>query len=222
MTLTLQNIRDQVRTQLEVDEDELPNTQVDVYIAEGFERTVQLEQRWPFYQTTWTVSSVADTQTITLPTDLEAVASILDTDAGFRLQPVDHDIAELTWAADDTADNPIYYSVWGGSFHLWPTPTQVIEYTVRGWRQPTDWVADGASAAVDADSRLHRCIVHYACSRAYAAQEDEVLAREYLMTWEQGCERARRAIMRSKDEAQPLVLNGGLNSWVRDLSYWWL
>ena len=54
--MNLQELRDYVRTQLDVDEEELPNPLLDAYFSEGFERTIALEVRWPFYETRWDVA----------------------------------------------------------------------------------------------------------------------------------------------------------------------
>ena len=52
-------MRTYVRNHLEVDDEELPDILLNVYLQDAFERTVALDNRWPRYETTWALSKVA-------------------------------------------------------------------------------------------------------------------------------------------------------------------
>lgn len=206
--MNLQELRAAVRSQLDLDEEDLPNGLLDLYIAEGFDQTINLEKRWPFYETSWSVSA-DETGPGVAPINLAGIASVIDDETQFPLLWVSHQLAEENFSSLGTGQ-PKYFSMWGGGIYLWPSPPAARTVTIRGWRLPTAWVAEGAAAEADADSRLHLPLIHYACSRAYAQQEDEVLTAVYIDSWSRLVEAARRAIMRS-DYQGLFQLNYGFN-----------
>jgi hypothetical protein len=185
----------------------MPNVIINAYLNEAFTRTIAAESEWPFYATTWTVTQTIGQSTLTKPTDLDSITSLADTgNSNYRLTGVDFDTAEDEYfkvlAPTGFATE---YSLWGSLIYLWPqvTFTALRTYTIRGYRQPTDWVT--AVAAPDCDTRLHGCLAHYAVALAYAQQEDEVLEATYMQRWQTDAEAARRAIMEPQHH-EPLMM----------------
>lgn len=193
--LTLQAMRDAVRTQLDLEITDLGDALVDGYIQEGFQQTVNMQPRWPFYETQWTVTSTDDGAAVALPVDLDSIATVNSADFG-ELGNVSHDEAERHFG-DDTG-YPELWSTWAGSLHLWPGDNAVTDYTLRGWRLPLDWQLTGAGAYPDCDYRLHRPIVHYAIYLAYAGQEDDEGAPAWRDTWARTADSAKEAIMKPR------------------------
>jgi hypothetical protein len=193
--VNLDALRRAVRAQLDLDEEDLQNPLVDLFLREAFEQTINLERRWPFYETYWDVSA-DDGKAVDLPEDVAGIASVLEEATRSPLLHVSHQMAEENFRGVMGHGRPRFFSVWGRNLYLWPGADQLRAYTIRGYRKARDWVSEGASAEVDADERLHLPLVHYACSRAYAQQEDEVLSATYLDTWSRTVEAARQAIMR--------------------------
>jgi hypothetical protein len=193
--MNLQDLRNGVRTQLDLDEEDLPNALVDLYLREAFEQTIAFERRWPFYETTWGVTAT-DENPVALPTDVGGIAAVTEVETGVVLLYVSHQLAEENFRGTLDTGTPRMFSTWGGNVYFWPASDGERAYTIRGYRTPIDWVTLGAAADVDADSRLHLPLIHYAVSRAYAQQEDEVLTEAYLQTWARTVEAARKAIMR--------------------------
>ena len=60
--MNLQQLRDYIRVQLDMDEEELPNALLDSYLSEGFLRTISMEVRWPFYEKRWNITRAIDTR----------------------------------------------------------------------------------------------------------------------------------------------------------------
>ena len=210
--MILQELRDAVRLQLDRDTEDLPDTLLDLYIREGFQRSIQQEREWPFYATEWAATTEVSTEgQFSFPSDLAGLVEITDSD-GHPLIHLGHSMAAASFGAasdiDNTAD-PAYFSVWGTTVYLWPLPSETATYQIRGYRLPADWVSGGAGAEVDADERLHLPIVHYACSRVYAQDEDEVLQAAYEQSWIAGVGVAREDIMRPQRPTL-LVLNSAL------------
>ena len=205
--MNLSEIRDAVRTQLDLDEDDLPNTTLDRYVREAYNRTIQMERRWPFFESSWTVTSDSNGQ-ITMPSTAAGVVSLVESNYNERLLLIGQEMAEDNFQGSTQYGNPDFYSLWGDTIYLWPTPAETYTYTLRGWRKPLDWVSSGAATEVDADERLHIPIIHYAVSLAYAQLEDPELENAYMRRWAQTVERAHDDIMRPQHH-EPLVLNGG-------------
>jgi hypothetical protein len=212
--VNLQQLREYIRVQLDMDEEELPNALLDSYLHEGFLRTISMENRWPFYENTWPLIKQADVAGIPLPTDCDppGIVSLVDTTNGYRLLQVANELAEDNfvgmWA---TSGNPMYYSIYGRQITLWPAVQEPFgrSYTMRGYRLPGNWVAQGAGAQPDCDTRLHQLLAHYAIALCYAQQEDEVLEDVYMKRWQASYLAAHAAICNPRHH-RPLVLNGGL------------
>jgi len=212
--VNLQQLREYVRVQLDVDEEELPNALLDSYFTEAFLRTISMENRWPFYESRWTVNKVADTATIPLPIDCDAagIVALIDQTNGYRLMQVGYELAEDNFVGMwSSSSNPMYYSIYGNALTLWPTPPTDFarQFSLRGYRLPQDWVSQGAGSEPDCDVRLHQLLAHYAIALAYAQQEDEVLEDTYMKRWQASYLAAHNAICNPRHH-QPLILNGGL------------
>ena len=207
--MDVRGLRNYVRNHLEVDDEELPDDLLNIYLQDAFEQTVARDNRWPRYEKTWTVSKGIDSVSATLPDDL-LISSIMSVLNGIhQLVYVTQENAEALFsqAAPPTVGTPVYYSVWGRQLNLWPNPGVDATYdmVVRGYRQPV-WNNE-ASGIPDLDERLHPAICYYAMSLCYSAQEDEILEGVHLARWD----RDVAALMRSiKDPARnrPLVMNG--------------
>lgn len=213
-----QQLRDAVRSQTDLDEDDVPNAMVDLYLDEAFEQTAALEQRWPFFEQHWEVQLLAGESATTRPSDLEGLVSVRDRDTGARLLHIAHELAEDNLIGNHGHGVPRMYSTWGGEIVFWPGTSADRTYRLRGWRKPAEW-AGSAGSVPDLDERLHRPLVHYAVSRVYAHLEDPELEQLYFGKYMDSVERARKAIMRP-DVGRPLVLSRGLGFPRRIGAHW--
>ena len=197
--------------QLDMDDEELPNAMLDSYISEGYMRMMSMENRWPSFESRWTVTKLGGTGDITLPADCDpaGIFSVIDGNNGMRLTQVANEQAEDNFAQTATTTMPYYYSVWGSELALWPNPSGDRALRLRGHRLPRNWIADGAGGQPDADERLHFLLAHYAIALSYAQQEDEVLEDVYMKRWQASFEAAHSAICNPRHH-RPLVMNGGL------------
>jgi hypothetical protein len=216
-------LRDYIRTQLDMDEEELPNAMLDAYLDEAYTRTLTMENRWPFFETTWTVTRPDGETGVTLPLDCDpaGIFSVRDTTSGQRLTQVSSEQAESNFRVDDQPVTwPAYYTLWGTTLRLWPDPNGARELSLRGYRYPTAWMVGGAGAVPDCDPRLHFLLAHYAIALCYAQQEDEVLEDVYMKRWQASFVSARSAICNPRHN-RPLVLNGGLPmNWGHESMAW--
>lgn len=209
--MDVQSIRTYVRDHLEVDEEELPDGLLNVYLQDGFERTMAVANRWPRSEASWPVSKVIDSVYITLPPDMliPSIQSVIH-GANQRLTYITQENAEdmFNQAQGITGSTPTYWSTWSRQMWLWPNPGLDVSYdlVVRGYRQPTWDIA--ASTIPDIDERLHLALAYYAMALTYAAQEDEILEGVYMARWDRDVSAFSRAIL-DPPRHRPLVLNGG-------------
>jgi len=215
MSLTKTQLRDFVRSQLDVDEEELPNDRLDLYLADAFWSTVEAEQRWPMYeveaQITFTDGVAA------MPASLRGIETLYYND---QLPFIDYGTVERAFGAPAPFGIPRFFTIRNQQILMYPAQEGGVEAFAQGWRTPDDFLLATAGDAPDCDERLHYALIYFACSIAQAANEDEVLRGLYYSQWEAAVERARRDIMRPHP-ARSRILNGGVGKAVNRTSYWW-
>lgn len=211
--MNLGDIRSKVRSITDMDTTDVPNDVLDMYVKDGYQRMIALERRWPFFQKSYSLSTVADQQGYTISAigsgDIREITSIVDTTAGGnRLTLVAHEDAEAVWnGTSDLSGRPLHFSLWESKVYLWPTPNAVYSLSLRGYRKPVDWTAN-TTTEVDADERLHQALVYYAVAQVYQLQEDMELATFYRGSFDENVRLVANDIMRPSSH-RPMVLSGG-------------
>lgn len=198
---TLAELRAKVRSQTQTKDSVLTDDEIDSWLQEAFDRTIGAINQWPFYEETWSLTLLAGQSTIALPTspalEPQGIVSIMDVTDNVKLAMVDHEWAEDWYGVSPASAGTLtHFSVWDDTINFWPALDLGTNHAiqVRGYRQPNDWIADGASAQPDCDSRLHLGLANYAIALAYIQQEDESLERVYMERWQKDVEIAFRAI----------------------------
>lgn len=221
---TTAEIRQLVWDIMDLEAVDLPGSLVVQYLRDGFDRIINLERRWPFYETTYTLSTTAGQRDYAISSigsgDLREVVSILDnSSAGNRLNIVSLDEAEAVWhGAFDTPTRPLLYAEWGEVIKLYPKPDTVYPLTIRGYRKPSyTWTTD-TTLSPDCDSRFHTALAYYAISQAYKRQEDNEMAQMYKQSFDEAVSLAKQDIMRPPSH-RPMILSRGA---VRPSSKYWL
>jgi hypothetical protein len=190
-------------------EDEFPNALVDMFAEDGFNRIAFSDRRWPFYQSSATLTTSAADQTYTLASlSLREIKRIVRSGEG-GLMPIDHAEA-VGWFGTDTGD-PTHWSMLSDVVYLWPIPTSTESLTVVGWREPTAWYND-VSTEIDAHESLHLSVLYWVLSKAYAQLEDTEMAAFYEGMFVSGVEGAQRALKLRNAGDLPLIYSGGVPS----------
>jgi hypothetical protein len=212
VNMTATSLRQAVRDIVDLDEEDLPNTLLNLYIRDGYYRILDVDKRWPFLEKSFTFSTVANQRGYTISAftadPISQVVSIVDNSGvGLRLDMIGYDEGERTYIGSyDTSADPLFYSVWEGKIHLWPKPNNVRTLTVRAYREPIDWQTTGGD--VDAAPSLHFPLVYYACSRVYQRLEDAQMASVYKNAFDEGVSLARANIQKPTSHVN-MVLSGG-------------
>ena len=100
MAMSLTDVRLMVRNISDLDTTDLPNSVLDDFVKEAFQRIIVLERRWPKYQETYTFNTVVNQRAYTIATigDIREVISLVDTStSGSRLTMIPYDNAEEIW-----------------------------------------------------------------------------------------------------------------------------
>ena len=209
--MNLTELTNYVWKQTDTTEFDLNADTIASYLDEAFDRTIAGENRWPYYEATWTVTCPAGEVSAPLDIDVNppAIISVISIPKGNKLTQIAPEEAERRWDDNGTGavSEPWWYSIWGRSIWLWPNipATEDTNYKVRGYRRPL--MTFGQDGQVDADPRLHKPLAHYAIALAYAAQEDEYLENTYMSRWQRDVEMARQAIM-DPNKNRPIVMYG--------------
>ena len=212
MSITLTELRTQVRNMVDLDETDLPDAIVDQFAREGFQRIYSLERRWPYLQETYSFNTVANQREYTISTigDIREIISVVDTSqSGARLTLIPYDNAEEIWLGNtDVPSRPYFYSFWDKKLQLWAKPDAIYPITVRAYRNPVyTWLTD-TSETIDLDEWFHALLPYFVIARVYQRQEDSDLSAMYMRSFEEGVGLARRDLMKASS-AQPVIMSAG-------------
>jgi hypothetical protein len=225
MSITLAQLRTQVRNMVDLDETDLPDSIVDQFAREGFQRIYALERRWPILQESYTFNTVANQREYTISTigDIREIISVVDTSThGARLNLIDYNEAEGIWLGNlDVASRPYFYSFWDKKLQLWAKPDIVYPMTVRAFRNPVYTWLSNVDEAIDLDEWFHAILPYFIIARVYQRQEDSDLSAMHMRSFDEGVAFARRDLMKASS-AQPVVMSGGkqyptLQRWLQTL-----
>lgn len=197
-----------IRTQLDLDEEDLPLATAQLFLREAFYRTIAKERRWPFLEADWEYVFLAGEGSTPLASDTAEIKSVVNLSSSSRLQFADHDL--IKDATGFLASDVKFFSVWAGRLYAWPVPEDDTTISLSGYRKGSVLWLDNPGLEVDLDDRLHLPMMHYAIGLAYAQQEDPELEQMYTNRWAVGVEEVREDLMKA-GSYRPLVLNGGLD-----------
>ena len=212
MSITLTQLRTQVRNMVDLDETDLPDSIVDQFAREGFQRIYSLERRWPYLQETYTFNTVANQREYTISTigDIREIISVVDTStSGARLTLIPYDNAEEIWLGNtDVPSRPYFYSFWDKKLQLWAKPDEIYPITVRAYRNPVYTWLSNTGETIDLDEWFHALLPYFVIARVYQRQEDSDLSSMYMRSFEEGVGLARRDLMKASS-AQPVIMSAG-------------
>lgn len=212
MSITLTQLRTQVRNMVDLDETDLPDSVVDQFAREGFQRIYSLERRWPYLQETYSFNTVANQREYTIATigDIREIISVVDTStSGARLTLIPYDNAEEIWLGNtDVPSRPYFFSFWDKKLQLWAKPDAVYPITVRAYRNPLYTWLTNTSETIDLDEWFHALLPYFVIARVYQRQEDSDLSSMYMRSFEEGVGLARRDLMKASS-AQPVIMSAG-------------
>lgn len=213
-TMTAGDMRDFVRTHLDVEPDELPDLVLNVFLGEGFDKVIAaFNQDAPWLHVDYTFTAEAGVQVYDLdattglisPTPLQAIDDVRG--PRYSLRPQQHQRMRARYRTESAPSaEPNDFSLWGRSLFLWPTPATDITYHVTGTRRPSSWIT--SNSFPDCPEEFHRIIAMWALGKGYAQQDDPEMGQFYTQAFDA---ELKKLMKRWSDEndAQPLVMGGG-------------
>lgn len=190
MTMTVLELREYVRDHLDSDSQELPDSLLDVWRQEATSRIELGSQRWSFFETEVTFSTTVNDQTYALSaltTTVGTTAAALDTvlaveGPNWVLDPLPHEQARQQFSATDYSGRPRWFSLFNGTIYLWPVPSVVESFLVRGYRAPVP--ATASSDSPDLPAVFHALVGQWMLARAYQQVDDEGMAAQFFGSFE--------------------------------------
>lgn len=196
-TMTVQEMRDYVRTYLDVDEEELPDTLLDAWRFEATARIAKAFEPWDFLQDTWSLTTTTQVVPFSSIIDGTTPESIVQVEGDtYVLRYIPHEVATRKYAFGSGASGrPIEWSVWSDELYFWPDPAGTsYDYTIRGYRDPTQ--ATLAGDEVDLPGEFHFLIVEWMLARQYERDDDEIMSTQKFNRFEQQIEILHRRYTR--------------------------
>ena len=214
MAMTLSQLQDFVRTHADADVEDAPNSSLEVYGRIAYNDILARRASWPHLMVTYTLTTAPGQQRYALSAmssaDMDSIHSIVDTqNLGRRLIYMSQSDADIAFGVPTniTSDIANAWTVVGDEVILYPTPSTVRTYTVRGVRSAAAW-PNGAGSVPDLPDPLHEAIAWYMLSSYFMAQEDVQLAGAYLNEYNQMVERFVRNETTKEHSARVKVIGG--------------
>jgi hypothetical protein len=215
MTMTLQEMRDFVRSHADADIVDAPNETLDVYARIAYNDILARRSVWPNLAVSYTLTTVAGQPRYPFSglstNDLELVAAVIDTtNLGRRLIYMTESDADIAFGAPVgmTSEVATAYTISAENLVVYPTPsTSGKTYTVRGSRRAATWPS-GAGSVPDLPASLHEAIAWFMLSNYFLAQEDTQLAGVYLGEYNDMVERFLRSETTKEFSGRPLRMGG--------------
>lgn len=222
--MTVGSMFDYVRAYLDVDDEDLADTLLDMWCLEGTNRIQRAFEPWMLYEHTWTFAcghqitfaDIADTNGGVVP---EVVQSVEADRWLLRYRPHEREVGKYAWS-NATAGHPTEFSIYDETVFIWPVPNGEATYTARGYRRPVP--ASSKGSTVDLPAEFDPLVCEWMLTRAYEWQDDEIMSAQKLGRFEQQLELLRRRFMRpSKAGVQqigsehdgPVILDRLAYSW---------
>lgn len=200
-----------VRTAVDSDSTELPDTLLTVWLAEAENRIFQTLENADKYVTVEQANDQTTTALLTLATVILPTAVH---GPNWMLKPIQHERALERWplnyiptGAGRTTGPPTHWSFdVDAALWLWPAPSVIEAMRVTGTRAfvPTAGVA---GATPDFDTVFHPLIGEYLCARAYELQQNVTSANLKMSRFEGELDVHQRRANRTT-QANDAVLGG--------------
>ena len=217
--------------------DDISTDLVNGFVKEGFQKVVALSNRWPYYQTTYSLAvitgirpytSFQQTQPTVIGsnpkgiTDISQIISVVNSDTSFQgnsLVYLDQARCESIWVGtQDQQGPPAYFSVWADQLNLWPKPDNDYSFTLRGFRNPSLTWMENEGDAIDISPELQLPLINYVMARIFQFQEDTEMANEYMRSFERAIAIIQGNLTAPSSNRQ-LIMSGGLQ--LTPYDWWW-
>lgn len=212
--MDITTMRSYVRSVVDIDSADITDDTLNRFLGEGYDVIVYSEKRWPFFEVSTTFNTVASQDDYSLAVVGASVTGGLREIAAIRTNDhvatyVGRDEGDVVYPLNVTGTGaPWWWSYWGETVRLYPTPTSVETIYVRGYKNPTAFGAGSSDVTepTDLPDPFHIVIATYGIARAYEQQEDPTMATQYFQIFNQELDNLK-ARYDDMPAPQPVLLN---------------
>lgn len=197
---------------LDLEPDDLPDSLLDRWMSEGFQRIMRRAQRWPHLEVSETITTTAGTQTAALG-EVARIRAIHGP-RGELLWMDEADARQKFWNVTTPvpAGWPRAWSEWGDGIMVWPEPDSAYLLTVLGYRSPSVAWVGVAGAEPDMPERYHEVLLSWVMYRTYQQQDDLDNAQIEKGAFEEGLSEMTGDDLSTPSASAGMVLGGNKSS----------
>lgn len=204
--MTLTEMRQLLLETLEIEEEDWPQPLMDAAIAEGYDRILAENTRWPWLEERWEVPVAAGSSTVPLGDSAEPIAEVVSVRVGGdKLVATDEDSALEAWG-DGKTGRPREWSRWSNELNLWPATSTDITVHVQGYRSPRPFVSLGGWEP-DLPPEMHWLLMDWALANEFQRQEDTEMMMAYRQKFDLQLSQVKRRVL-TPPVPLPLVVGG--------------
>src|SRR5699024_10442471 len=178
---------------------------MDAAIAEGYDRILAENQRWPWLEDRWSVVVPAGTDTVSLTQAGDTIREVVSLRVnGEKLQHTDEDTAAVKWGTKEGSLRE--WSRWSNEVNVWPTPVTNTTVEVQGYREPRPFESLGGWEP-DLPREMHWLVLDWALANEFQRLEDVEMAMAYRAKFDTQLRSVKRQVL-SPPAPLPLVVGG--------------
>ena len=159
-------------------------TEMDLYGFEDFDDDAKLilineayfdivtREAWPFMEGLATIAQPSADDTLNVPTNFQAVLSLVDTDNNIVLEPERNDVIEKNVRLNADSGSPTKYYFVGETLYLYPSDNTGTTYRLYYIKAPSTLTVDSVVADILIPARHHSIIVYGALVKAFLVNDD--------------------------------------------------
>lgn len=212
--MTFDEMQTFVRTHADADTTDGPSSSLTVYARMAYNDILTRGSGWPHLEVARTLTTVVNQDAYNFTAfdvpDLDILTGVIDqTGLGRRLVAITRQDADILYGGPTSAGSTtaVHYTIIGDSVVLFPRPTSVKNYLVRGFRTPATWPGAGGSSP-DLPRMFDESICWFMLSNYFLAQEDTPLASMYMNEYQQQVDRQIRSEMGKGALPRPNIMGG--------------
>tara|TARA_R100000152_G_C6781373_1_gene215740 strand:- start:5302 stop:6015 length:714 start_codon:yes stop_codon:yes gene_type:complete len=218
MGMTIKQMRDQIRSVIDIDSTDISDTVLNNILGQGFDTIAYSEKRWSFYETLTTFTTTQGTKDYTLDTIGASVTQGIREIIAMRtddhiLEYIGNDLADFEYPLDSIpSGEPWEWSFWNDTVRFYPSPDGAYTVHVRAIRNATSFgVGTTDATEPDIPAPFHAVLTTYGLSKAYLQQEDPLMAGQYMQQFQVELDNVARRYA-DMPAPQPIVANSRSSS----------
>jgi hypothetical protein len=159
-------------------------TEMDLYGFEDFDDDAKLilineayfdivtREAWPFMEGLTNITQPANDDALNVPTNFQAVLSLVDSTNNIVLEPERNDVIEKNIRLNDTTGTPTKYYFVGDTLYLYPSDNTGTTYRLYYIKSPSVLTTSSLPADILIPVRHHSIIVYGALVKAFLVNDD--------------------------------------------------